>query len=103
MSERRNIQKVSLPDGTDAYFEISPSLDSYPEVAGKGSLSFEDILKSVEGVAGALGDTIKRLSPSRSAIEFGVEIGIKEGQLLAFFVQGESKANLKVTLEWGGD
>lgn len=43
-------------------------------------------------------DTVK---PDKVSLELGLEVGLKEGQLIAMLVQNSTKANLKITLEWG--
>ncbi len=93
-------REVTLPNGAKAHFELSSSADGYTDVASS-DLSFSGVLDAVEGVALALGETMKKLKPKSATVEFGVELGLKEGKLLAIFLQGEGKANLKVQLTWG--
>jgi hypothetical protein len=40
------------------------------------------------------------VQPSKATVEFGIELGIEPGKLTALLVQGTSKANLKINLEW---
>jgi hypothetical protein len=103
MTDRNPTCPVTLPNGAVAHFEVRdlPGADSYEDVAAL-PLSFDSVVAAIEGVAGALGSTMKKLSPKSASVELGVELSAKEGKLLAVFVQGEGKANLKVTLEWGG-
>lgn len=94
---------VKLPDGTTAHFEISraDATDTgYSDVAFS-ELTFSGVLNAIEGLASTLGNTLKKVKPHSASVELGVELAAKEGKLLAVFVQGEGKANLKITLEWG--
>ena len=102
MTERNRTCAVTLPNGALAYFEVRdlPGADGYADVASL-PLSFDGVVGAIEGVAGALGDAMRRLGPNKASVELGVELSAKEGKLLAVFVQGEGKANLKITLEWG--
>jgi len=102
MAERNQTCAVALPNGAIAHFEVGelPGADGYADVAF-GPLSFDGVVDAIEGVAGALGTTMKKLAPKSASVELGVELSAKEGKLLAVFVQGEGKANLKITLEWG--
>ena len=103
MAKRNQTCAVTLPNGATAHFEVSdmPGADDYADVAF-APFNFQDVVDAVEGVAGALGTTMKKLAPKSASVELGVELSAKEGKLLAVFVQGEGKANLKITLEWGG-
>ena len=102
MSDRIESRAVTLPNGAVAHFEVSTAAgsDGYGDVAF-GKLNFDGVLEAVEGVAGALGATMKKLGPRSASVELGVELSAKEGKLLAVFVQGEGKANLKIKLDWG--
>jgi hypothetical protein len=101
MTRTTQPRRVVLPSGGVAYFEVTEPAAGYADVAFS-DLTFEHVLEAVEGVASALGNTLKKLKPSSASVELGVELSAKEGKLLAIFVQGEGKANLKITLEWGG-
>lgn len=103
MTHPNRSSAVTLPNGAVAHFEIShlPGSDGYGNVSAV-PLSFDGVVAAIEGVAGALGATMKKLAPKSASVEMGVELTVKEGKLAALFVQGEGKANLKITLEWGG-
>lgn len=100
MTDVSRAREVVLPNGKTAYFEVTPASGSYESVAS-GILTFDGVMDAIEGVATALADTMQKLKPKSASVEFGVELAAKEGRLLALFVQGEGKANLTVTLEWG--
>lgn len=102
MTERNRTCAVKLPNDAIAYFEIRdlPGAQGYADVASL-PLSFDGVIGAIEGVAGALGKAMRNLGPKTASVELGVELSAKEGKLLAIFVQGEGKANLKITLEWG--
>lgn len=69
------------------------------ETSGK-ILSFEDIAKTIAAISGGLATTLSTVKPTKAAVEFGVEFQHESGKLLAVLVQGSSKINLKITLEW---
>lgn len=103
MAQRSPSCAVTLPNGAIAHFEVRdlPDADDYADVAAL-PLNFDGVVAAIEGVAGALGTAMHKLGPKSASVELGVELSAKEGKLLAVFVQGEAKANLKITLEWGG-
>jgi hypothetical protein len=92
-------QTVAFPNGATARFEVVKPDDGYTQVSSK-IFDIENVLASIEGIASALGSTLEKTKPKNSKVEFGVELTIHEGKLVALFVQGEAKANLKVSLEW---
>lgn len=102
MADQTEIRDVTLPSGVTVHFQVASQSGGggYEPVAGSGPLDFGGVLESIEGVASALGATLKKLSPKKASVEMGVELSTKEGKLLAVFIQGEAKANLKITLEW---
>jgi hypothetical protein len=62
--------------------------------------SFDDIAKTIEGIAGSLTGAIKKVAPKRASVEFGLEFQAESGGLTALIVKGTATANLKITLEW---
>jgi hypothetical protein len=66
----------------------------------KGGFSFENVINSVEKISVALAKTVAKVRPTKAAIEFGIELASKEGQLTALLVQGSATANLTIKLEW---
>lgn len=103
MTSATEIKAVTLPDGTMVHFEVSSAKAAAAGFADVSfsELSFAGVLQAIEGLAGALGSTLEKVKPRSASVELGVELAAKEGKLLAVFVQGEAKANLKITLEWG--
>jgi len=65
-----------------------------------GDLKFEDVLSIIEGFATDIGGLLKRVSPDKATIEFGVEMSLEAGKLTALIVKGTGSANLKISLEW---
>jgi hypothetical protein len=66
------------------------------------SQPFQDLLAAVEDMGATFSESLKKAKPTKGSIEFGVEVGLEAGKLVALLCQGSSKANLKITLEWGG-
>jgi NTP-dependent ternary system trypsin peptidase co-occuring protein len=90
--------KVSLPDGS--IFQVQVRDAGGKAQVGIGILAFSDLTKSIEGISASLMDTVKKVGPSKVAIEFGIEASIEAGKLVALLCNGETTANLKITLEW---
>jgi hypothetical protein len=69
------------------------------DVSGR-ILSFEEVTKTITAISEGLAKTISTVKPSKAVVEFGVEFKHEPGKLLAVIVQGSTKVNLKITLEW---
>lgn len=106
MADETKIIRVKLPNGAIAHMEATV-------VGGGGAAeeerriafdvhSFDGVLDVVEGMASAVWNTLEKIAPDHASIEFGVEVGLENGQITGLFVKGSGKANLKITLEWGG-
>jgi len=91
-----------LVEATYFKLENSSDLDGEEiesEVSGK-VLSFEEVSKTIVAISEGLVKTLSAVSPTKAIVEFGVEFQHEPGKLLAVIVQGSSKTNLKITLEW---
>ncbi len=113
MSDKTEIVRVRLPNGAVAHVEatvfgdpvaaaIAPVGEEEERRIALTEHSFDGVLKTVEGMAGAVWSVLKKVSPDKASAEFGFEVGIENGQLTGLFVKGSGKGNLKLTLEWGG-
>jgi hypothetical protein len=94
-------QKIALPDaeGADLYVEVA--FDGGREEVGiADQIPVGQLTSVITGVARALGESLKAVSPSKAAVELGMEFAFKEGHLIA---RGTATANLKITLEWDRD
>lgn len=70
------------------------------ENVGLNVRPFEQVTKAVEAIATSMVQAFETVQPDKAAIEFGLEVGLKEGKLIGLIVQNSTKANLKITLEW---
>lgn len=61
---------------------------------------FKEVTTAIEGIVDAVAATLYKVSPSKAVVKFGIDVTIDSGKLTAMIVQGSSKANLEITLEW---
>ena len=99
MAVRHEIIPVQLADGVTMHVEAT-MLGGEEEVAFN-LLSFKDVTDTLASIAEAVTGVMQKVKPKKAGVEFGLEIGVESGKLTALLVQGSSKANLKITLEWG--
>ncbi|MBV8269482.1 MAG: hypothetical protein JO252_24430 [Planctomycetaceae bacterium] len=101
MESRTTIVPVLLPNGKEIRVEAA-LLPGEEEVAFK-ALPAEEIFDAVEGIAQAVVTTFQKVQPRKASVELGLEVGLESGHLTALLVKGTGTANLKLTLEWGGE
>jgi hypothetical protein len=96
---------VTLPNGTVALVR-AVDLDGQAgeEVAWKETYDFAVVVSgTLEGIAQAIRSGLEKVASSKSTVEFGIELALKNRELTGLVVEGEANASLKVTLEWGSD
>ncbi len=91
---------VVLDNGVTVHVE-AVSLGGRRKVATLGPQRFRELTDAIEGIGGALSESLKRMKPKKASVEFGMEVGLESGKLTALICKGSGKANLKVVLEWG--
>ena len=65
------------------------------------TLSFQQVTDTIEAVTQAIATSINNVKPDKATVEIGFDITVKSGKLTTLIVEGSSKANLKLTLQWG--
>lgn len=99
------VVEVVLPNKAVALVR-AVDLDEGGQVAEKVGwrdvFDFEGVSGTLEGLAHAVRSGLEKVTPSKTTVELGIELAVKNGKLTGLIVEGDSKASLKVTLEWGG-
>jgi hypothetical protein len=123
------LTEVRLPDGTRMMVQAVavapqtapvqvpvpvPAPAGGPEAVGffeeqggdeSGPLPFD--LGQVTGALGTFAEgvtaALRQARPDRLRVEFGCQVGVATGGLIAMITQGSMDANLKVTMEWERD
>ena len=65
------------------------------------TLSFQQVTDTIEAVTQMIATSINNVKPDKATVEIGFDISVKSGKLTTVIVEGSSKANLKLTLQWG--
>jgi hypothetical protein len=97
--ERTEAIPVRLPNGAVVKIETTPD-DGREDVAFE-IFSFDQIAEVLEGVTEAIKGAIEKVKPKKTAVKFGIEVGIESGKLTAMIVKGSGKGNLEISMEWG--
>ena len=82
--------------------DIEEDVADVEEDVAFGLPPFSDLIAPIEGIATTISSVIDKVKPKKTSVEFGIEVSGEPGKLTALLVKGSGKANLKITLEWGG-
>src|SRR5215469_9305095 len=100
------VVEVVLPNKTVALVR-AVDLDEGGQIAEKvgwkDTFDFADVSATLEGIAQAIRSGLEKVTPSKTTVELGIGLAVKNGKLTGLVVEGEANASLKVTLEWGPD
>ncbi|MFI5768788.1 CU044_2847 family protein [Streptomyces sp. NPDC051658] len=100
---------VTVPvdvDGQTVHFSIAPGgRQTQPELGEEQEISWRrptlaPVLDGLTNVARAMGTRLQQTGASKATVEFGCDVSLDTGQLLAVFGKATSKSAWKVTLEW---
>ena len=100
------VVEVLLPNDTVALVQAVDLDDDGGQVAEKvawpATFDFAHVSGTLEGVAQAIRTGLMKAAPSKTTVELGIQLAVKNGKLTGLIVEGKADMSLKVTLEWGG-
>ncbi len=92
--------KVRLSDGTICLVEVNRA-SARKEVANRDEIfEFELVKKQIRKITEDWAETFKQLKPTKTVLEFGINLSIESGALTSVIVKGAGETNLKIILEW---
>lgn len=86
---------VRLDNGEIFFAEIKSS----GRLVGKRTYSFSNVSKQLEAISQAVKNSFTEMNPNKICVEFGIELNLEEGELVAHLVKGSETANLTIKLE----
>jgi Trypsin-co-occurring domain 1 len=99
------VVEVMLPNKTVALVQAA-DLDEggqgAEKVGWRDVFDFVGVSGTLEGIAQAVRSGLEKVTPSKTTVELGIALAVKNGKLTGLVVEGNASASLKVTLEWGG-
>ncbi|MEN8907481.1 MAG: CU044_2847 family protein [Clostridiales bacterium] len=93
---------VKISDDQVVLLEVSNESED-TDVGIIDNLNLDPVLESIKLLSKKIGVIIKEVSPDRASIQFGIGINLGSTGLTACIIKGESKANLKISIEWGSE
>ena len=91
-----DIIPIKLDNGEIFLAEIKTSGH---RLVGKRSYSFSNVSKQLEAISQAVKNSFTQMNPDKICVEFGVELNVEDGELVAHLVKGSGTANLTIKLE----
>lgn len=64
------------------------------------SQGLSGVTRALSGFALGVTDALRKAGPQRITVEFGCQIAVEEGGLVALITKAGMDANLTITLEW---
>jgi hypothetical protein len=99
-AERTEIVRVKLPNGQEVNIEAR-MLGGPPQISALSeSISLKNLTNSIEGIAAVIVNQLQQVKPTKTSVKLGLEVALESGKLTALIVQGSSKGNLEITMEW---
>jgi hypothetical protein len=96
-----SIVEVTLPNGTVALVQaVETDGGGAEEVKGSGIFDLDKLTATLDGVAHAIKSGVEKALPSKTTVELGINLAVRNGILTTLIVDGKAEASLKVTLEW---
>jgi Trypsin-co-occurring domain 1 len=99
------IVEVGLPDDGALLVRaerVGAEDDGPSDVSLREFLSFSDVSAAIRGIAKEVHSAVQAVRPEVVTVEFGLDFGLKGSHLLALLVDADSKASIRVRLEWHG-
>jgi hypothetical protein len=100
------VVEVVLPNKTVALVQATELDDDggpAEKVGWKDTFDFEQVSGTLEGIAQAVRSGLDKVRPSKTTVELGIQLAVKNGKLTGMLVEGQAQASLKVTLEWAAE
>ncbi|MFD4352075.1 CU044_2847 family protein [Nocardia sp. NPDC058519] len=102
------IEQLELPDGTEVFARIDGLDDAEDDAETPGvtdiALGFgsrlENLGPTIRGVASSVHASVAGLSADSVSVEFGIELSMGTGGVIAVIASGGAKTSVKVRLDW---
>ena len=100
------VVEVLLPNNTVALVRVAESDGTggpAEKVGGRRSSTLTQVSGTLDGIAQAVRSGLEKAKPSKTTVELGIQLAVKNGKLTSLLVEGQADASLKVTLEWSAE
>ncbi|WP_446225887.1 CU044_2847 family protein [Nocardia sp. IBHARD005] len=100
------IEQLELPDGTEVFARIDglDGAEGDAETPGVTNIGLgsrlENLGPTIRGVASSVHASVAGLSADSVSVEFGIELSMGTGGIIAVIASGGAKTSVKVRLDW---
>lgn len=98
VNDQQHVMPIVIDE--DTTIQATVTVLSGEEDVSASSLSFEGATIAIEAIANKLTSVFRQLGPGKAAVEFGIQLSVKEGKLTGLLVGASGEASLKISLEW---
>lgn len=97
------IERVEMPDGVVVYARVDEEATGSTgvDVGLRDRFKLDNLGPTISSVATAVHGSVQGLKPDTVSVEFGLELSLDAGKVVAVLAAGGAKASLKVKLDWG--
>ncbi|MFF0449790.1 CU044_2847 family protein [Streptomyces sp. NPDC004609] len=97
--------QAEMPDGTTMWVRVGDGDEGPRDTSFGGALSrrLDDLPRTLESVTRSVREGLRNASPDEVALEFGIEVAVKSGQLVSVLTEAGGSATLRVTVTWRKD
>ncbi|MGI5218729.1 CU044_2847 family protein [Nocardia sp. CA-290969] len=98
-----HIERVEMPDGVVIYARVDDEATTSTgvDVGLRDRFKLDSLGPTISSVAAAVHGSVRGLKPDTVSVEFGLELSLDAGKVVAVLASGGAKASLKVKLDWG--
>ncbi|MEU1984080.1 CU044_2847 family protein [Nocardia sp. NPDC019395] len=98
-----HIERVEMPDGAIIYARVDEDASDTTgvDVGLRDRFKLDTLGPTIQSVAAAVHNSVEGLKPDTVSVEFGLELSLDAGRVVAVLASGGVKASLKVKLDWG--
>lgn len=96
------IIEVQLDEGGRLFVEAATAPGRH-EIGAIDAVRIDQLVETVSTFGVAIRNAALAAAPSKATVEFGVEVRLEASGLVALIARGTGAANVKVSLEWGGE
>ncbi|WP_242902798.1 CU044_2847 family protein [Actinomadura terrae] len=98
--------ELQLPEGGSVLVraeQVDGGRGGPANIGVKDALSFSAVSSALRGIAAEVHRAVAAVRPDVAEVEFGLEVAVKNSKVMCLLVDGETKATLKVRLEWNAN
>lgn len=95
-----NLIKLKISDKESISVESDFRIEERNVSGGEIEENFSKITPSIIALGKEFSQILKQIQPTKSSIEFGINVGMETSGVIAFITKASASANFKIKMEW---